>query len=267
MLREGSSTHLSAGQPAAAAGARTIGQDVIGIALVDQVPLFREGLAQRLARAQGMQLMGATGHLHTALQLRDRASVDLLVVDAVLDPGGHLAQLLIGANERLSVLVLIREPFRTGRFVAAMQAAGVHGLALRCAPPDRILEAIRRTHADRRYLDPALAPLVGRSPAEAARVQAQAQGMPPRRALSNREYQVLQLVADGLPNQAIADTLFVSVETVRTHIKNVLRKLEARDRAHAVALGFRAGLLVPEPERFGPAAELGRRIPVSRAGH
>ena len=65
--------------------------------------------------------------------------------------------------------------------------------------------------------------------------------------LSRREYQVLQLIADGLENQAIAKILFVSVETVRTHVKSILRKLGARDRTHAVAVAFRTGVLTTSP--------------------
>ncbi|MBY8853512.1 response regulator transcription factor, partial [Saccharothrix sp. MB29] len=64
-----------------------------------------------------------------------------------------------------------------------------------------------------------------------------------RRSLSRREYEVLQLIADGLENQAVAGELYVSVETVRTHVKNILRKLRARDRTHAVSLAYQAGLL------------------------
>lgn len=61
--------------------------------------------------------------------------------------------------------------------------------------------------------------------------------------LSPRERQVLQLVADGLDAQAMGRALYLSHETVRTHVKNIQRKLKARDRAHAVAIGFRLGLL------------------------
>jgi DNA-binding NarL/FixJ family response regulator len=66
--------------------------------------------------------------------------------------------------------------------------------------------------------------------------------------LSRREYQVLQLVAEGLENSAIAKLLFLSVETVRTHVKSILRKLSARDRTHAVTIAFRSGILIPRAD-------------------
>src|SRR5690606_41538066 len=65
--------------------------------------------------------------------------------------------------------------------------------------------------------------------------------------LSRREYQVLQLIAEGLENAAVADKLYLSVETVRTHVKSILRKLGARDRTHAASKAFRSGPLAATP--------------------
>ena len=115
-----------------------------------------------------------------------------------------------------------------------MRTAGVHGLVEHSSPPDRIMDAIRRSRAEGHYVDPSLN---GLAPGVS--------GTPAGRPLSRREDEVLRLIADGLSNQDIADALVVSVETVRTHIKSLLRKLSARDRAHAVAVGFRLGLLAP----------------------
>jgi DNA-binding NarL/FixJ family response regulator len=213
----------------------------LGVAVVDQMPLFREGLSVRVSRDPGMRLVGVTGRPDAGVLLRDRLAVDVLVLDAVLDPHGHLARRVIAANAGLTVVVLVREPYRTTQFLAVMRAAGVHGLVEHSSPPDRIMEAIRRSRAEGRYVDPSL---TGLAPGGSA-------GRP----LSRREEEVLRLIADGLSNQGIADALVVSVETVRTHIKSLLRKLSARDRAHAVAVGFRLGLLAqPEVEVVIPVA-------------
>jgi DNA-binding NarL/FixJ family response regulator len=238
--------------------------DQVSVAVVDQTPLFREALSVRLLRAPGLRLVGMTGQPNAAVLLRDRLPVDVLVVDAMLDPRGQLARRLITANSGLTVVMLVREPYLTGQFVAAMLDAGVHGLVRHSSPPERILEAIRRSRTDGHYLDPTLAPLV---PTERAATSTSA-----GRALSNREFQVLQLIADGLSNQGVADALVLSVETVRTHIKGLLRKLDARDRAHAVARGFRAGLLVQcgDPVAQAPRratatdVDVVGRIPVAR---
>jgi DNA-binding CsgD family transcriptional regulator len=116
-----------------------------------------------------------------------------------------------------------------------------------------MLDAIRRTHLERRYLDPELAAL--------ATGLGLRHTVTARQPLSRREYQVLQLISDGLENQAIAKSLFVSVETIRTHVKSILRKLHARDRAHAVAVAFRLGVLVAHRET--PAND----VPTARAAN
>ena len=211
-----------------------------GVLVIDPVPLFREGLSALLERAPGVQLLGITANMHNAISMCERLRPDVVMVDALLDPRCHLAQLLTNADEACSIMAVVREPLRNPRYVATAMASGVHGLLLRSAEPAQVLDAIRRTHLERRYLDPELAAL-----ATGLGVR---HTVTARQPLSRREYQVLQLISDGLENQAIAKSLFVSVETIRTHVKSILRKLHARDRAHAVAVAFRLGVLVAHRE-------------------
>jgi DNA-binding NarL/FixJ family response regulator len=234
----------------------------VSVAVVDQIPLFREGLSVRVLRDPGMRLVGVTGHPNAAVMLRERLGVDVLVVDAMLDPRGRLATMLTESNSCLTVVMLVREPYLTSQFLSLMLASGVHGLVLHSSPPERILEAIRRSRSEGHYLDPTLAPLVvgQRQAPTASKSGPESKQGTATRPLSNREYQVLQLISDGLSNQGIADALVLSVETVRTHIKGVLRKLSARDRAHAVAIGFRTGLLGQYGDSVsGPAVVTPRR--------
>jgi DNA-binding NarL/FixJ family response regulator len=210
------------------------------VLVIDPVPLFRDGLAALIERTPGVRMVGATANMHSAVALCERLHPDVVMVDAVLDPRCHLAQLLTGADESCTVLSVVREPLRIPRYVATALSSGIQGLVLRSAEPTQMLEAIRRTHLERRYLDPELAAL-----ATGLGVR---HTVTARQPLSRREYQVLQLISDGLENQAIAKALFVSVETIRTHVKSILRKLHARDRAHAVAVAFRLGVLVAHRE-------------------
>jgi DNA-binding NarL/FixJ family response regulator len=138
------------------------------------------------------------------------------------------------------VVLLVDDARRTTQYIANALTAGVGGVILRSTQPSQLLAAIQAVHRDGRFLDAALAPVL------AAPVPTQQNGAP-RQTLSRREHQVLQLIADGLENQAIANVLFVSVETVRTHVKSILRKLATRDRTHAVAVAFRSGVLVVDP--------------------
>lgn len=213
----------------------------ISVALVDGLPLYRDGVSALIRRTPGLRWVGAAERANAALQLCERFRPDVVLVDSAIDPRSQLGHVLAGAHPALAVLVLVGEEHRTTQYVASALAAGVHGLLLRAAEGPQLVEAIRGVHAERRYLDPGLTSTMAAPRARLAHLPGPAQ-----QPLSRREYQVLRLIADGLENQAIARILYVSVETVRTHVKSVLRKLAARDRTHAVAVAFRSGVLTPE---------------------
>jgi DNA-binding NarL/FixJ family response regulator len=226
----------------------------LGVAIVDPVPFCREGVCAIVQRTPGLHWAGQAGNPHSALQLAEQIHPDVILLDSGLDPHGHLTRLLVSGDAAMLVIMLVREVHRNPAFLQNATTAGAHAALPRSADARRLVEAIRRAHQDRRYLDPALAGLTG----------VPRQGMPqgerpisaprPRMPLSRREYQVLQLVAEGLENAAVARQLYLSVETVRTHVKSILRKLSARDRTHAVTIAFRAGILIPQAESPDPVA-------------
>ncbi|GAA4538241.1 response regulator transcription factor [Amycolatopsis samaneae] len=228
------------------AGARSL-----GVAAVDPVPLLREGLAAMVHRTQGLHWAGMAASHHAAMQLCEQVRPDVVVLDSALDPHCHLTRLLSTGDPALVIVTLIRDANRTQQYLATAIAAGAHAIVPRSIDPRRLAEAVRRAHSDRRYIDPSLAALTARPKRQPApRAALPDDTAPPRAAmpLSRREYQVLQLVAEGLENSAIAKLLFLSVETVRTHVKSILRKLSARDRTHAVTIAFRSGILIAKPD-------------------
>lgn len=241
-----------------------LGKASVGIALVDPIPLFRDGLSALVARTQGLHWVGAADGANAALQMCDRLRPDLVVLDSSSDPRNHLTHMIAGQEAKVGILVLVADLHRTTQYVASAIAAGAHGVILRTAEPSQLLDAIRQVHTDRRYVDPMLTPTIAAPRARTTSAQHPISAPQP---LSRREFQVLQLIADGLENQAIAKILYVSVETVRTHVKSILRKLAARDRTHAVAVAFRTGVLTaggdPVAARNAPSpadsAQRGRR--------
>ena len=212
------------------------GTGAVGVALIDGTPLVREGLSSLVHRTPGLRWVGAAENASVGLRLCERLRPNVVVIDAALDPRGQLSQLL-AANSELAVILLIDDAHRTTQYIASAVTAGVRGVILRSAQPTQLIKAIQTVYTDGRYLDAALATAL------AAPVARPRQPNGPRMPLSQREHQVLQLIADGLENQAIANVLYVSVETVRTHVKSILRKLASRDRTHAVAMAFRSGVL------------------------
>ncbi|MBB4687390.1 response regulator transcription factor [Amycolatopsis jiangsuensis] len=235
-------TPIAPGQPA---GSRSL-----GVAVVDPIPLFREGVASMVHRTLGLHWSGQAASHHAAMQLCEQARPDVVILDSALDPNCHLVKMLNSGDPALVLVVLVRDGNRTQQYLAAAIGAGAHAIVPRAVDGRRMAESIRRAHTDRRYLDPALSALTARPKRQPSPRAALDDGqlVHPKGAmpLSRREYQVLQLVAEGLENSAIAKLLFLSVETVRTHVKSILRKLSARDRTHAVTIAFRSGILVPQ---------------------
>jgi DNA-binding NarL/FixJ family response regulator len=228
----------------AAGGGRSL-----GVAVIDPVPIFRDGLASLVHRTPGLHWAGHAASHHAALQLCEQIKPDVVVLDSALDPHFHLTRLLGTADASLVIVTLIRDCNRTPQYLATSIASGVHAVLPRAADPRRLGDAIRLAHTDRRYLDPTLAALISR-PKRQPPGHPSGQSFAPRSPmpLSRREYEVLQLLAEGLENSGIAKTLFLSVETVRTHVKSILRKLSARDRTHAVTIAFRSGILIVHPD-------------------
>ncbi|TVT23062.1 response regulator transcription factor [Amycolatopsis rhizosphaerae] len=215
------------------------------VAAVDADAIYRAGLSWLIGRAPDLTWVGHAGTTRGALRLAAHARADVVLVDSRLDPQGELTRILSSGEHGLTVLLVVEDGDHDPEFVARMMEAGAQGAIPRAAEAGQLLMGIRRTLPGRRYLDPVLAGLSTDcpvTPAPRARRPAAANSALAV-ALSQREYQVLDLLAEGLENAAIADIFGVSVETVRTHVKNILRKLRARDRTHAVSIGFRHGLL------------------------
>ncbi|PXY38600.1 helix-turn-helix transcriptional regulator [Prauserella flavalba] len=233
------------GQALGAAGTRAL-----TVAALDPVPIFREGLNTLIGRTPGLRWVGYATNHHASLQLCEQLRPNIVIVDSGFDPHCHLVRLLSDGDPTLVIVVMVREAQRTAQFLSTAVAAGAHGLLPRAAEPRRLAEAIRRAHVDRRYIDPSLAALTARPKRQPSTANGQVMSTAhrPQMPLSRREYQVLQLVAEGLENSAIAKVLFLSVETVRTHVKSILRKLSAKDRTHAVTTAFRNGILIAKTD-------------------
>lgn len=228
----------------------------LGVAAIDPVPIFRDGLANLVHRAHGMHWLGQASSQHGAMQLAEQLRPDVVLLDCALDPHCHLTRLLNAGDPALVIVLLVRDTSRNPQYLAQAIGAGAHALVPRSIDPKRLNEAIRRAHVDRRYLDPTFATLLGR----VKHITPEGLVPLPRMPLSRREYQVLQLIAEGLENSGIAKLLFLSVETVRTHVKSILRKLSARDRTHAVTIAFRSGILVTVPDDAHNVTPLNRPV-------
>jgi DNA-binding NarL/FixJ family response regulator len=212
---------------------------VIRVVLVDDDAMVRTGLRLILASAPDIEVVGeaADGAEGAAVVRRERPEVVLLDVRmAGVDGLAAARDLLAEGSPPWRVVMLTT--FDLDEYVYAALAAGASGFLLKDVPPERLVAAVRQV----RDGDVLLAPEITR------RLVAR-YAQPARRdrlaSLTDRERDVLELIARGLSNVEIAAALYLGEATVKTHVGRILAKLELRDRAQAVIAAYEAGLVRP----------------------
>jgi DNA-binding NarL/FixJ family response regulator len=202
----------------------------IRLLIVDDQPVFQEGLNTILAAQPDMVVVGNVGTFPEAVAEFRRNSPDVTLLNPRLQ----------GAMLGMDLLIGIRAEFPGARVIMLTHAegdaeiqralrSGASSYVLKSTPKNELLETIRSTHRGRSYIPPAVA----------ARL-AEHLG---KEDLTAREIQVLRLIRDGNRNKQIAGRLSIAETTVNFHIKNLVGKLQANDRAHAVIIAIRRGLL------------------------
>jgi DNA-binding NarL/FixJ family response regulator len=215
----------------------------IRVALVDDQSMIRTGLRMVLAAEPDIEVVGeaADGAAGVALVARLQPDVVLLDVRMPGVDGLEAARRIVAAQ--LPTRIVVLTTFDENEYVAAALRAGVSGFLLKVAPPEDLVAAVRTVAAGQGLLDPAVTLRVIESFAAApapdpARAGALA-------ALTERETDVLGLVAAGLSNAEIAARLYLGEATVKTHVSRLLLKLGLRDRVQAVAFAYESGLVRP----------------------
>jgi|GEM_PF-1973111 len=206
------------------------GQEPVGVWAVDAVPLMRYAIAVLVTQTEGFRWAGG------AVLLGDLPGGDepcVLLIDSACDPTLTGTADLARCYPSWTIIVLLRESHCHSGGVRAAVAAGAHGILPRTAEPRAVVTVLDRARRSPRYVDPWLAPLA-EGPLPAA-----------SESLSPRELEVLSWISDGHTGTDTAETMHLSQETIRTHIKRILTKLGARNRAHAVTRAHQLGLLTP----------------------
>ena len=215
------------------------------VALVDDQPLIRTGLRTMLEHGGDMEIVGEADDGEKAVALVQRARPDVVLMDIrmpVLD--GIQATRRITSDPALGrVRVLVLTTFDLDDYVYAAIRAGASGFLLKDARPEDILSAVRVVAAG----EALLAPSVTRRLIEefARRPEPAPEPAPELAALTEREREVLALVGRGLSNAEIAERLYVSPATAKTHVSHIMTKVYARDRAQLVVMAYESGLVRP----------------------
>ena len=204
-------------------------EESVTVVIVEDHVALRRGL-ELLLRDTDCRVVGTADDAETALSLVDRRRPDVAVVDITL-PGRNGIELtrdLLAQNPGLGVLLYTGVDDQ--EILSEALDCGARGFALKAGAPEELLGAIRAVAAGESYVDRRLRPLLlGRLTTERIGV------------LSPREREVLDLLAQGLTGEEVATRLTLSPETVRTHVRNAMDKLEAHTRVHAVAIALRQG--------------------------
>jgi DNA-binding NarL/FixJ family response regulator len=218
----------------------------IRVLLADDQPLLLASFATLIAATAGMCVAGTARTGTEAVALARTARADVVLMDIRMpELDGLAATRLITADEDLAgVRVLILTTFEIDEYVFAALRSGASGFLGKSAEPEELLHAIRVVHRGDALLTPAATrSLIARylaRPERSGEISAHRLGE-----LTEREREVLILVASGLSNSDIATHLTLSPHTVKTHINRTMMKLGAHDRAQLVVLAYESGLIRP----------------------
>lgn len=243
------------GSDASPAATATPASAPVTLLIADDDEVTRSGLRTLLAAQPGITVVGEAVDGVEAVEQARRLRPDVVLMDVRMPRrnGIEATRHLIAeptepteptesagsAGSAESPKVVVITTFENDDYVTAALSAGASGFVLKRLPVRQIAEAVRVVAAGEAILFPAaLRRMVTARPLGSAEAL-------PKAALTEREEEVLRLMATGLSNPEIAQSLMVSLETVKTHVGNVLTKLGAQNRTHAVVIAYESGLVVP----------------------
>jgi DNA-binding NarL/FixJ family response regulator len=206
-----------------------VAPEPIRIALVDDHPLLRQGVAALLADQPDLQLVAESSNGLEAIEQFRIHRPDVTLMDLQM-PGMN----------GIDAMIAIREEFPDARFIVLTTytgdvqivralKAGARAYLLKSLLHRELLDTIRAVHAGKKRIPPEVAAELADHAADDS--------------LTPREVEVLRLIAAGNANKLVADRLSITEETVKAHVKNILSKLDANDRTHAVTIGLKRGII------------------------
>ena len=219
----------------------------IRVLIVDDQALVRAGFRVLLEAANDLEVVGEAedGEQALAFVAEDKPDVILMDIRMPVMDGLEATRLIIERYGEESPRVLVLTTFDADEYVYEALRVGASGFLLKDTEPRQLTEAIRVIAEG----DALLAPSITRRLITefATRPEVRRARPPELDTLTEREHEVLELVAQGLSNDEIAQRLFISPTTAKTHVSHVMMKLAARDRAQLVVIAYESGVVIPGP--------------------
>jgi DNA-binding NarL/FixJ family response regulator len=211
---------------------------VIRLLIVDDHPVVRDGLSAMFERDPEFEVLGQASDGAAGVQMAEALHPDVILMDLRMPGMDGVAAITELARRHSAARILVLTTYDNDSHVLPAIEAGATGYLLKDSPRDELLRAVRGAA----HGNAVLAPSVAARLMNRVREPAGASAGP----LSQRELEVLEMVAAGTTNREAARRLFISEATVKTHLLNIYAKLGVSDRAAAVAEAFNRGLLTPE---------------------
>jgi DNA-binding NarL/FixJ family response regulator len=201
----------------------------IRILSVDDHPLLREGLAAMIDSQPDMLLVAQACNAQEALQQFRKHLPDITLMDLRLPDQSGIDAMVAVRAEFPEARVIVLTTFEGDVEIQRALKAGARGYILKSMPAKELMEAIRQVHGGKKLIPPQVAAHLAEHLGDEA--------------LTEREIDVLNQIAKGNRNRDIAETLSITEETVKVHIKHIMDKLGANDRTQAVSIGLRRGII------------------------
>jgi DNA-binding NarL/FixJ family response regulator len=204
--------------------------DEISVLIVDDHEVVREGLRLSLLRSPQIRVVGEAPDGETAIALAQRRRPDVVIMDLRMPGMDGIEATEEILKQAPDTAVIVFTAYSERALLSRSLESGAKGYILKEAPHETLLRAIEKVAKGETFVDPALMPNL-------------IQGRDGGDSLTQREREILQLLADGMSNADVAQRLFISQETVKSHVRHILVKLEADTRTQAVAIALREAMI------------------------
>lgn len=216
----------------------------VTVMIVDDQRLVREGIASLLSIQEGIHVVGLAVNGQEAIRLALELSPDVVLMDVRMPQMDGIAATAEVRRQLKDCQVLMLTTFDDEEYIVKAMRAGASGYLLKDIPAADLAQAVRLTHAGIYQLSPAVAgKLVGQMGQESVSGQAKPKDLPAGFDLTERETEVLRLLANGATNREIAEQLCVSEGTIKNHVSSILNRLGLRDRLQAALFAHEYGLV------------------------